>query len=162
MCINSMLRWCIYTPPWMFPLLMLHQRSIISGFSTLISANALDKSKQTKQAPLRRNSRQRWKLLQTKMRSRTENNNAVCKFDFSGKLSYSSAKQTDRRVSAEDQEWLTTDKRLWLGAEWAPQWGDWADCWGGGGWQACQGPILGWFMLIRAAGSCGCFLWSVK
>lgn len=97
-----------------------------------------------------------------KTRSHTENNNAVCKFDFSGKLSYSSAKQTHCRVSAEHQEWLTTDKRLWLGVEWAPQWGDWADCWGVDGWQACQGPIQGWFMLIRAGGSCGCFLWSVK
>lgn len=41
----------------------------------------------------------------TRTHRKQENKKAVCKFDFSGKLSYSSAKQTHCRVSATRSGW---------------------------------------------------------
>lgn len=60
-----------------------------------------------------------------------------------GKLSYSSAKQTHRRVSAAHRERLTTDKRLWLSVEWVAQLG-----WGWGG----SGGEVRWLGWQRVAG----------
>lgn len=151
--INNMLRWCIYTPLQFFPPLTLlsSHKSMISVFSTLISANALDKS--------------RWKLLQKNKKNEISRRTTTTPGANSiFQANWVTAPQNKHAVGFQQD---TRSGRQLISVFGSVlnephSGGDRVDCRDVDGWRACQGPVHGWFMLIGAGGSCGCFLWSVK